>query len=136
MTYQHVYKKERDVELLRKFFELKKTYPDDLNSGIIEKLVSCESKKLYASRQYCIDFIKCIQQGKVSRKHLKEKCRLYKYLYESFEELLLETPDIQTEQAVEIIMQKPAPSFFINERTAYAIICHQLKLTNKERKML
>ena len=115
---------ERDQDLLRAYKEVieEVSYPFCLHD-VLEMTVRKPAKRFYSSTKYAYMCIKSMKEGHQVRYQQKEK---EKMISEVWERVLIEErnyPDMKLDRIVELIMDRPAPEFYLKPSSAKVILC-------------
>ncbi len=115
---------ERDMDLLMAYKDVlsKIEYPFSLND-VMNQTVKRPAKRFYSSTKYAYMCIKAMKDNKPIRYEQEEKERMIREVWRrvQLEEKL--HPNIKLDRIVELVMDSPAPEFYLKPSSAEVILC-------------
>lgn len=115
---------DRDMDLLNAYKEvLSEIKCPFLLQDVMEKTVRKPAKRFYSSTKYAYMCIKAIKEGRPIQYQQDEKKRMIHEVWERVQRLESEYPDMKLDHLVEMIMDSPAPEFYLKASSAEVILC-------------
>lgn len=115
---------ERDLDLLKAYKDVLSEikYPFTLNE-VMDRTVKKPARRFYSSTKYACICIKAMKENKPIFYEQEEKERMIREVWKrvQLEERLY--PDIKLDRIVEIVMDRPAPEFYLKPSSAEVILC-------------
>lgn len=133
ITMKEISDRDRDLlEAYQKAIEIS-DYPFSL-TDVLQKTVNMPAKRFYSSTKYACMCIKAMKQGKPVIYQQKEKERMIHEVFSRVQQEEIAHPDVKLDQLIEIVMDRPAPEFYLKISSAKVIICKakQKKRFNEE----
>lgn len=122
---------ERDRDLLRAYKEVLQEveYPFSLNT-VMELTVKKPAKRFYSSTRYAYICIKAMKENRPIRYQQEEKERMIREVWRRVQIEEKHNPGVKLDQIIELVMDQPAPEFYLKPSSAEVILC---KAKRKER---
>lgn len=115
---------ERDRDLLRAYKEVLSEieYPFSL-SDVMERTVRKPAKRFYSSTKYAYMCVKALKEDKPVRYQQSEKGRMILEVWKRVQEEEILHPNEKLDTIVEMVMDSPAPEFYLKPSSAEVILC-------------
>lgn len=126
---------DRDKDLLEAYQKTieKSEYPFNL-TDVLQKTVKMPAKRFYSSTKYACMCIKAMKEGRPVIYHQEEKERMIREVWRRVQQEVKAHPDEKLDRLVELVMDRPAPEFYLKITSAKVILCKakQKKRFNEE----
>lgn len=115
---------ERDIDLLRAYKEVLSEieYPFSL-SDVMERTVRKPARRFYSSTKYAYMCVKALKEGKPVRYQQSEKERMIREVWKRVQQEEILRPNMKLDAIVELVMDRPAPEFYLKPSSAEVILC-------------
>ena len=115
---------DRDRDLLRAYREVlsEVSYPFSLKE-VMERTVRKPARRFYSSTKYAYLCIKAMRENKPILYQQEEKERMIREVWRRVSQEERLHPDAKLDQIVELVMDRPAPEFYLKPSSAEVILC-------------
>lgn len=115
---------DRDQDLLEAYQKTidKSEHPFSL-TDVLKKTVKMPAKRFYSSSKYACICIKAMKEGRPVIYQQKEKERMIQEVWRRVKQEEKTHPDAKLDELVELVMDLPAPEFYLKISSAKVIIC-------------
>ena len=119
---------DRDMDLLNAYKEVLSEIEAPFTlQDVMERTVRKPAKRFYSSTKYVYMCIKAIKEGRPIQYQQDEKKRMIHEVWERVQRLESEYPDMKLGHLVEMIMDSPAPEFYLKASSAEVILWRRNK---------
>ena len=104
---------------------------------VLRKTVESPAKRFYISsdRVYGV-LVRWKKKGEIIKLITEERQEMYEEIYRRVLELEKSMPDLPLLHVIEIIIEQPAPKFYITPKSADVILCKHKSILRKQRQFV
>lgn len=117
------FKKQRNDDLMRAYHELIKSAQYILMPEIYHKVVDMPTRRFWISEGRAAIVISAMMKGDTLENMGPLKREMYNEIYSRVIKLREEKPDLPIIQLVEMVVEQPAPKFYLTPGSAKVLIC-------------
>lgn len=117
------FKKQRNDDLMRAYHELIKSAQYILMPEIYHKVVDMPTRRFWISEGRAAIVISAMMKGDTLENMGPLKREMYNEIYSRVIKLREKKPDLPIIQLVEMVVEQPAPKFYLTPGSAKVLIC-------------
>lgn len=117
------FKQQRNDDLMRAYHELIKSAQYILMPEIYSKVVDMPTRRFWISEQRAAIVISAMMKGDTLNNMGPLKREMYNEIYNRVMKLREKKPDLPIIQLVEMVVEQPAPKFYLTPGSAKVLIC-------------
>lgn len=117
------FKKQRNDDLMRAYHELIKSAQYILMPEIYRKVVDMPTRRFWISEGRAAIVISAMMKGDTLENMGPLKREMYNEIYSRVIKLREKKPDLPIIQLVEMVVEQPAPKFYLTPGSAKVLIC-------------
>ena len=127
------FRDQRDNDLYRAYRQQLKTTSFVRLPQLIDRVISSPAERFYVSEERAAIVIGEMLRGRSIEHMQTQKRRMYDEIFSRFLELMQRRPYLQYNEAVTIVVNQPAPEFYLTVGSAIVIL-HRIRKRMRERR--